>query len=170
LSAGQVPANMLRVADIDAAILHELLGRYGIELVRVADDAPIHASFWGEPEAGIVGTRVIVRGDTPIHSLLHEACHIICMTGERRKLLVRDAGGDDLEESAVCYLQVLLADELRGVGRRRLMHDMDAWGYSFRLGDTASWFREDAADAIAWLRQNRLLDEAGIPLFHLRGA
>jgi len=161
---------MMRVADIDTATILELLGRYGLELDQVADDEPIDASFWGEPEAGVVGTRVIVRGDTPIHSLLHEACHVICMTGARREILVRDAGGDDLEESAVCYLQVVLADELRGVGSRRLMRDMDAWGYSFRLGDTASWFRGDAEDAVAWLREKGLLDAAGAPRFRLRGA
>ena len=67
--------------------------------------------------------------------LLHEACHYICMAPERRAGFDRDAGGDDLEESAVCYLQVLLADELPGVGRERLCADMDAWGYSFRLGN-----------------------------------
>ena len=50
-----------------------------------------------------------------------------------------NAGGDDLEESAVCFLQVILADFLDGVGRDRLMRDMDAWGYSFRLGSTAAW-------------------------------
>ena len=41
------------------------------------------------------------------------------MTPERRVGLDRDAGGDDPEENAVCYLQILLADELPGVGPRR---------------------------------------------------
>ncbi|NIS90685.1 MAG: hypothetical protein GTN98_11520, partial [Woeseiaceae bacterium] len=49
-----------------------------------------------------------MRSDTPVHSLLHETCHIICMSRERRAELETDAGGDDLEEAAVCYLQVLL--------------------------------------------------------------
>ena len=66
------------------------------------------------------------------------------MTPERRAGLDRDAGGDDPEESAVCYLQILLADALAGVGRERLMQDMDEWGYSFRLGSTRAWFEGDA--------------------------
>ena len=40
----------------------------------------------------------------------------------------------------MCYLQILLADALHGVGRERLMQDMDEWGYSFRLGSTRAWF------------------------------
>jgi hypothetical protein len=57
----------------------------------------------------------------------------------------------------VCYLQVVLADRLPGVGRRRLMQDMDAWGYSFRLGGAQAWFEQDAADARAWLVERGLL-------------
>jgi hypothetical protein len=72
--------------------------------------------------------------------------------------LDRDAGGDDLEESAVCYLQVVLADALPGVGRRRLCADMDAWGYSFRLGSTQAWFEGDAQDARGWLRSQGVID------------
>ena len=90
------------------------------------------------------------------------------MTEARRQCLHRDAGGDDLEESAVCYLQILLADHLPGVGRCRLMQDMDAWGYSFRLGDTRSWFERDAEDARAWLHHNGLASAADNPLFVLR--
>ncbi len=59
------------------------------------------------------------------------------------------------EESAVCYLQVLLADELPGVGRARLMDDMDAWGYSFRLGSTRAWFETDAEETRQWLVARR---------------
>ncbi|MGH8181671.1 MAG: hypothetical protein ACRETR_11920, partial [Steroidobacteraceae bacterium] len=84
-----------------------------------------------------------------------------CMTPERRAGLDRDAGGDDLEESAVCYLQVLLAGELRGVGVERAFADMDAWGYSFRLGSTRAWFESDAGDARAWLRQHGVMDMGG---------
>lgn len=50
------------------------------------------------------------------------------MDAARRARLHTDAGGDDLEESAVCFLQILLADELPGVGCERLMDDMDTWG------------------------------------------
>lgn len=129
---------------------------------------PITGSFWGDSEAGIVGRRVFVREDTPVHSMLHEACHIICMSGERRDRLNRDAGGDDLEESAVCYLQIVLADFLPRVGRKRLMQDMDAWGYSFRLGSTDRWFADDAGDALAWLQDKNLLSATGEPVFRLR--
>ncbi len=83
------------------------------------------------------------------------------MTPERRVGLDRDAGGDDLEESAVCYLQVLLADEIPGVGRARIFADMDAWGYSFRLGSTRAWFEQDAADAQQWLRDHSVIDGSG---------
>ena len=80
-----------------------------------------------------------------------------------------NAGSDDLEEAAVCYLQVLLADHLPDVGRDRLMLDMDTWGYSFRLGNTARWFAEDAEDARQWLLRQRLIDEGCRPTFNLRG-
>jgi len=45
---------------------------------------------------------------------------------------------------------------------------MDAWGYSFRLGNTRAWFERDAADARAWLAAHALLDEAGSPSGALR--
>ena len=145
-----------------------LLARYGISLALLDDNAKIAGSYWGEPEAGIVGQSVIVRRDTPIHSLLHEACHIICMDEGRRAGLETDAGGDDLEEAAVCYLQVMLADHIDGVGRGRLMSDMDEWGYSFRLGNTRSWFERDAEDARKWLIEQDLLTGDDQPRFRLR--
>ncbi len=92
--------------------MERLLSRYRIAVEWLAECAPITSSFWGEPEAGIVGQRVFARPDTPVHSLLHEVCHIICMTPERRDALSGNAGSDDLEESAVCYLQLILADLL----------------------------------------------------------
>jgi hypothetical protein len=156
------------VGELAAGAGCSLLARFGLQLAQVGDHAPIPGTFWGEPEAGIIGSTVFVRADTPVHSLLHEACHVICMTAERRAGLQCDAGGDDLEEAAVCYLQVLLADCLPGVGRRRLMQDMDQWGYSFRLGSTARWFSEDAADACAWLEQAGLLRDGDRPVFRLR--
>jgi hypothetical protein len=91
------------------------------------------------------------------------------MSVERRDSLHRDAGGNDLEESAVCYLQVILADSMNGVGRARLMQDMDRWGYSFRLGSTASWFTIDADDARTWLIEEGLLTVENCPVFRLRG-
>jgi len=159
---------VLAVADVDVQDLVSLLDRYTLELVVQQDDEPITGSFWGESEAGIVGKTVYVRGDTPIHSVLHESCHVICMSRDRRLQLNRDAGGDDLEEAAVCYLQVVLADYLRGVGRDRLMQDMDAWGYSFRLGSTREWFEHDSDDAREFLINQRLLAESSEPTFALR--
>jgi hypothetical protein len=138
-----------------------LLNRFDLELTLTAPGEIITGSYWGESEAGLKGNRLYARLDTPLHSILHEASHFICMTPERRTGLDRDAGGDDREESAVCYLQVLLADELPGVGRERLFADMDAWGYSFRLGSTRAWFENDAEDARAWLVKRGILDSAG---------
>jgi hypothetical protein len=159
---------VLCVADQNLDEIRAVLDRYGIELDLVAPAANITGSFWGEPEAGIVRNCVYVRGDTPIHSVLHECAHIICMTADRRRLLHRDAGGDDLEESGVCYLQIVLADFIGDVGRDRLMRDMDTWGYSFRLGSTRKWFETDAEDARQWLETNSLLTFDGQPGWALR--
>ncbi len=161
--------NVLTVADVGVGVLEELLGRYGLELVLEQRGAAITGSFWGESEAGVVGRRVFVREDTPVHSLLHESGHIVCMDERRRASLDRDAGGDDLEEAAVCYLQVLLADFIAGAGRDRLMQDMDAWGYSFRLGSTRAWFERDAEDARQFLLNHHLIDGSDTPTFALRG-
>jgi hypothetical protein len=87
---------MILVSDVPQAALSTLLARYGLDLIQQVEDTAISGSFWGESEAGIIGHGVYVRADTPVHSLLHESCHVICMTGERRSSLVRDAGGDDL--------------------------------------------------------------------------
>ena len=151
---------MLRLAGIDRIAVATLLQRYGLELMLVAPQELIPGSYWGESEAGLRGSRLYARLDTPLHSLLHEASHYICMSPERRVGLDRDAGGDDLEESAVCYLQVLLADQIPGAGRERLTADMDAWGYSFRLGSTRAWFEGDAEDARDWLRAQGITDAA----------
>lgn len=142
---------VLRLADIDLADLRALLGAQGLVVEWLAPDASIPGSYWGEQEAGLVGDTLYVRPDTPVHSALHEACHWLCMDATRRSSLHTDAGGDDIEECAVCYLQILLSDRLPGVGRMRLLQDMDAWGYSFRLGSAAAWFDADADDARAWL-------------------
>ena len=159
---------MLFVSEVSEAAIIELLRRYDLELVEQPADAAISGSFWGDVEAGLIGRTVYVRADTPIHSLLHETCHVICMTADRRAALHRDAGGDDLEESAVCYLQLVLADYIEGVGRDRLMLDMDDWGYSFRLGNTRDWFQSDAEDAAEFLTNHGLLNARGEPTFQLR--
>lgn len=144
-----------------------LLARYGLVIDRLPAHAAIPGSFWGGREAGLVGNRLLVRDDTPMHSVLHEACHYICMDAGRRAHLHTDAGGDDAEESAVCYLQILLADHLPGVGRDRLLADMDAWGYSFRLGSARAWFEQDAQDAADWLLARGLMDAGGHPTWRL---
>lgn len=161
---------MMRVSDLAAHSVAELLGKYGLSIELVPGGHSINGSFWGEPEAGIVGDHVFVRDDTPIHSLLHETAHIVCMTPARRSKLNGDAGGDDLEECAVCYLQIGLASELPGVGKARLMQDMDDWGYNFRLGSTRRWYEEDAEDARAWLKRYGLLQSDRRPIFRLRQA
>jgi hypothetical protein len=152
---------LLRLNSVDRVAVAMLLSRYGMTLSLVAPEEIIPGSYWGETEAGLKGDRLYARMDTPVHSVLHEACHYICMTPERRSGLERDAGGDDAEESAVCYLQVLLADELPGVGRERLASDMDDWGYSFRLGNTRAWFTSDAEDAREWLVAHGVVDHKG---------
>jgi hypothetical protein len=161
--------DVLTVNDTGQEVLAAFLERYGLGLVVQSAGEKITGSFWGDSEAGVVGHNVYVRGDTPVHSFLHETCHIICMDSKRRDGLDRDAGGDDLEESAVCYLQVLLANHIEGAGRARVMSDMDSWGYSFRLGKTRDWFERDAEDAREFLVDHELIDNAGKPTFELRG-
>ena len=80
---------MLTIGDVGTSAAAELLARFGLSLELVADDAPIPGSFWGEPEAGVIGCTVYARSDTPIHSLCHESGHIVCMTPERRRELDR---------------------------------------------------------------------------------
>jgi hypothetical protein len=152
---------VLRMGSVDRVRVAALLSRYGLELVLIAPEELIPGSYWGDSEAGLKGDWLYARLDTPVHSVLHEASHYICMTPERRAGLDRDAGGDDLEEAAVCYLQVLLADALPGIGGERLCADMDEWGYSFRLGSTRAWFEEDAQDARQWLLEHTVIDQDG---------
>lgn len=132
-----------------------------MQLVHVAPGASIPGSYWGDSEAGLIGNRVYCRPDTPLHSVLHESCHYICMDDERRARLDRDAGGDYDEENAVCYLQILLADQLPGVGSDAICRDMDSWGYTFRLGSAHAWFEQDAEDAREWLREKGVIDADG---------
>jgi hypothetical protein len=149
---------MLCVAQLGLAPIERLLHPYGLYPMLVADHSSIPGSYWGESEAGLRGDRLYLRSDTPVHSALHEAAHFICMDETRRRQLDRDAGGDYAEEDAVCYLQLVLAAQLPSVGRERLCADMDAWGYTFRLGSAARWFAEDADDARRWLRHHGLID------------
>lgn len=149
--------------------LRRLLARYGLQLEEVARDAPIPGSYWGAPEAGLVGATVYVRSDTPLHSLLHEVAHVVCMDSERRRQLHTDAGGEYAEEDAVCYLQIVLAQRL-DVGIAEICADMDAWGYTFRLGSAYAWFTRDAQDARAWLVRHGLLTENDEPTWRCRAS
>lgn len=159
---------MLLVNGIDRLSLQELLDRYCLALQLVAPNEIIPGSYWGEREAGLIGAKIFARLDTPVHSVLHEGAHFICMTPERRAGLDTDAGGDDAEENAVCYLQIILAESLPQVGRARMCRDMDEWGYSFRLGSAAQWFAEDAADARDWLMRHGVLDSSSHPTYVCR--
>lgn len=159
---------VIRIRDTDRAELALLLARFGLSARDVPAEQSIPGSFWGDEEAGLIGSELLLRADTPLHSALHEACHYICMDPSRRRGLDTDAGGDHDEENAVCYLQILLADELPGCGRERMMADMDAWGYSFRLGSARAWFEQDAQDARAWLENHGLLTDAGRVTFEKR--
>lgn len=161
---------VLDLAQIDTPAVAGLLARYGLELRGVAPGEPIPGSWWGDREAGLHGAVLHARPDTPVHSVLHEAGHFVCMSPARRFALDTDAGGDFDEENGVCYLQILLADELPGVGRARMFADMDAWGYTFRLGSARAWFERDADDAREWLRSRRLIDTTDRPTWRLREA
>lgn len=145
-----------------------LLGRYQLTLHTIETTQIIPGSFWGESEAGIIVQTVYARSDTPVHSLLHESCHIICMDAERRRKLHTNAEGEYAEEDAVCYLQILLAEQLPGFGKVRALADMDSWGYTFRLGSAQRWFEEDADDARQWLLHHHLIDQYARPTYRLR--
>lgn len=151
----------MRIHDVGFGLPAALLAHHGLELVRVADGEPIPGSYWGEPEAGVIASRVYARADTPLHSLLHEACHLLVAGPDRREAIHTDASDSTEEEDATCYLQIVLADALPGFGRQRAFDDMDAWGYTFRLGSARAWFERDAEDARAFLVARNLLDPQG---------
>ena len=168
MNARSCPADVLCVGAVADATAVALANRYGVVLRQYATDEILPGSYWGDSEAGLRANVLYVRADTPLHSLLHELSHFVCMSPERRAGLDRDAGGDDAEECAVCYLQILLAEELPMLGRERMFADMDAWGYTFRLGSARAWFEQDAVDACNWLRESGLIDDGDRPTFQLR--
>jgi len=150
-------AQVLRIAEIGFDACAALLAQHGLQLIRVEDGAPIPGSYWGECEAGVIGECVYARADTPVHSLLHEACHLLVLEPERRAAVHTDTSDSIAEEDATCYLQIVLADALPGFGRERALTDMDAWGYTFRLGSSRAWFERDAEDARAFLAERGLI-------------
>jgi len=151
---------MLTLADIGFEAPRALLARYRLELVQVENGQAIPGSFWGECEAGVIGNSVYARLDTPIHSLLHEAGHLIVLPEHKRAEIHTDATDSVAEEDAVCVLQALLGDELPGVGREKIWADMDEWGYTFRLGSAKAYFENDAEDAFAFLTTHGLINSA----------
>lgn len=159
---------MLTCSQLGYPPLQQLLARFGLQLEIIADQQAIPGSWFGEPEAGVIGTSLYVRGDTPVHSALHESCHVICMDKERRAQLHTNVGGDYDEENAVCYLQILLADHIDGCDRKTMLQDMDDWGYSFRLGSSRAWFEQDAEDACQWLISHNIITQDKTPCWCLR--
>jgi hypothetical protein len=162
--------DVCRFAHSNSASVVALLERFGLVLEVAERGSAIRGSYWGDEEAGLVDNVLIARDDTPLHSILHEACHFICMDQSRRDSLDTNAGGDYDEENAVCYLQILLADEIPGFGRDKMLRDMDTWGYTFRLGSALSWFQKDAEDTRQWLLTEGLISPSGKPAFRLRNS
>ncbi|MBK8534762.1 MAG: hypothetical protein IPL59_06370 [Candidatus Competibacteraceae bacterium] len=168
MSARLAASSVLTCAELGCEPLSVLLAGYGLTVIWILPDAEIPGSYWGESEAGLIGDHLFVRDDTPLHSALHEAGHYLCMDAERRAQLHTDAGGECIEEDGVCYLQILLADALPGVGQARMCADMDAWGYTFRLGSARAWFEQDADDARQWLLDHGLIGSNEQPLGQVR--
>lgn len=159
---------VLLYGDINKTDFRNLLAQYQLEIIDSIKNKDIPGSFWGDEEAGLIENRLYCRDDTPLHSALHEACHFICMDQERRTGLHTNAGGGYDEENGVCYLQILLSDQVKEMGQQRMFTDMDEWGYSFRLGSAQKWFEEDAEDALEWLQQYNLVNTSNLPNFQLR--
>ncbi len=162
------PESVRLVAQLGAGVLESVATRFGVEVVLIEKDQDIAGSYWGDSEAGLIANRLYVRADTPVHSALHELCHYVCMASTTRAKLDTNAGGDYDEENGVCYLQILLADQLSSMTRERMFRDMDVWGYTFRLGSARAWFEQDAEDARAWLIHYQLIDLTSQPTWQLR--
>ena len=82
---------MITVLVWSAVEVQWLLDRFGLHLNQSPPGEPIPGSYWGDCEAGLIGTAVYVRDDTPLHSLLHETSHYVCMSPQRRASLHTDA-------------------------------------------------------------------------------
>lgn len=159
---------MYRLKNIHPESIRSLFDRYELQLNEVAANSDIPYSFWGAPEAGRHQSQLYAREDTPIHSLLHEACHFICMPPSGRKQAEIDAGGSAQEENACCYLQLLLSDFIPGFSKNIHLHDMNSWGYNFRLGSSSRWFYADTDDERQWLMRHDIINEDDQPTWNLR--
>ena len=161
-------SDVLRFAGTDITSITRVLSLYGLCLKVIDQSKDIPGSYWGDEEAGLIANELLVRPDTPLHSILHEACHYVCLDKARRVGIDTDAGGDYDEENAVCYLQILLSDHINSFGKHRMFRDMDSWGYTFRLGSAQSWFENDAEDALDWLLQRKLVTTENVPTWTMR--
>ena len=159
---------VMRLAEVSVDHVRQLLARFGLALTLVPNRQWIPGSYWGDDEAGLIGQQLYARLDTPLHSILHEACHWIVMDPAKRPTVHTDASDSLAEEDATCYLQILLAEHLPGFGRACALADMDAWGYSFRLGSAQAWFERDAEDARAWLVEHDLIDTNALVRWRVR--
>ncbi len=159
---------MVYYENLDPKSVKDLLNYYGIVVSCYDSSTDIPHSFWGNPEAGRLGEQLYIRGDTPIHSILHEACHYVCMPAKQRSNGLADAKGSAMEENATCYLQIILADHISGYSQTQILQDMDDWGYSFRLGSAYKWFTEDAQETQEWLINEQLINKQGSPTWKLR--
>jgi len=103
-----VGIDVLLVNAIDRLPLEVMLDRYGLAFVLAAPEEVIPGSYWGEREAGLMGSRSS-PGSTRrcIRCCTGRAISSACRPSGRAGLDT-DAGGDDAEENAVCYLQILI--------------------------------------------------------------
>tara|TARA_Y100001935_G_C17306956_1_gene512926 strand:+ start:1409 stop:1906 length:498 start_codon:yes stop_codon:yes gene_type:complete len=146
----------------------DLSEKYRFQIQKVENSERIPGSFWGDDEAGLIGNNLFIKELTPLHSAFHEICHYICMDSNRRKNLYRDAKSSIIEENGVCYLQILLSKYYSPIGEKRMQHDMDKWGYSFRFGSAKAWFENDASDAFDWLYRHKIIYKSGRLTWNLR--
>ena len=58
---------VMALAELGLDSLRELLGGRGLRLHLLDAGAEIPGSYWGAPEAGLVGDLLYVRPDTPVH-------------------------------------------------------------------------------------------------------
>ncbi|MEM8844616.1 MAG: hypothetical protein AAGB35_06180 [Pseudomonadota bacterium] len=159
---------MRSLKNISAETIQPILAKYQLNLHVVDQETEIPHSFWGSPEAGRLKSELYARIDTPIHSIFHESAHYVCMTEQQRKQADIDAGGSAIIEDACCYLQILWSDYLKSFNRHIQLHDMDRWGYSFRLGSATRWFYADSDDARLWLLKHNIITEQNEPTWEMR--
>jgi len=58
-------SSVLKCSDIGPDVIDGLLSRYSISSAWVAAGLPLTGSYWGAPEAGIVGQQVLLADHLP---------------------------------------------------------------------------------------------------------